>query len=41
MTLQATYLEQSALGDDTEGITIIDVNPSGNNFIVRSHIICR
>lgn len=31
MTLQATYLEQPTPGDETEGITIIDINPFGPN----------
>ena len=31
MTLQATYIEQPTLGDETEGISIIDVNPFGTN----------
>ncbi|MCB5308094.1 hypothetical protein [Yersinia massiliensis] len=29
MTLQATYLEQPTLSDETEGVSIIDVNPFG------------
>jgi len=31
MTLQAAYLEQPTLGDETEGVSIIDVNPFGPN----------
>jgi len=31
MTLQATWLEQTTPGDDTEGVIIIDVNPFGPN----------
>lgn len=31
MTLQATWLEQPTPGDETEGISIIDVNPFGAN----------
>lgn len=31
MTLQATYLEQHTPGDETEGVSIIDVNPFGAN----------
>ncbi|WP_312925101.1 hypothetical protein [Atlantibacter hermannii] len=31
MTLQATYLEQPTPGNETEGVSIIDVNPFGTN----------
>lgn len=31
MTLQATYLEQPTPDDETEGISIIDINPFGPN----------
>ncbi|ENF6042018.1 hypothetical protein ABRV10_004078 [Citrobacter amalonaticus] len=31
MTLNATYLEQPTPGDETESVTIIDVNPFGPN----------
>lgn len=31
MTLHAVYLKQPALDDETEGITIIDINPFGSN----------
>ncbi|MEB7584133.1 hypothetical protein NGC36_02430 [Serratia rubidaea] len=31
MTLQATYLDQPTPGDETEGVSIIDVNPFGPN----------
>lgn len=31
MTLHAVNLKQPALDDETEGITIIDINPFGSN----------
>ncbi|MEN4545454.1 hypothetical protein [Pantoea agglomerans] len=31
MTLQATYVEQNMSGDETEVVSIIDVNPFGTN----------